>query len=229
MKIAIVDDEKKQREQLNEYVLRYLREIGQVAECALFSSSIDFVSDYTHYDIILLDIEMPDLNGMDAARKIRRTDTEAVIIFITRMAQYAICGYEVDALDFMVKPVSYFNLSVKFEKAFRSIPRKKICSVISDGTTYLLDERDIFYIEGSNQHVIYHTFRGNYKVYKTLKAVESTLGKEFSRCNNSFIVNMRYLTCINGTDAVVCGERLPISRGRKKLFMEDVNRYLGGL
>ena len=230
MRLAIVDDDAQQRSLLEEYVKKYFEEQGKVCDVVCFSSGVDFASDYAApFDIILLDIDMPHMNGIEAAKKIRQVDEHAVIIFITRMAQYAIQGYEVDALDFMVKPVSYFNLSVKLARAVRKVPRRSSIAVSADGKTVFLGEDDIFYIDGHNQYVIYHTVSGNYKVHSTLKEAEKQLSAAFSRCNNSFIVNLRYLSHLENADAVVGSERLPVSRGRRKAFLEDVNRYLGGI
>ncbi len=230
MRIAIVDDDARQRALLQEYIDRYFNEQNMRYECVGFVSGMDFVSDYTvPFDIILLDIDMPHLNGIETAKKIRQVDARAVILFITRMAQYAIQGYEVEALDYMIKPVSYFNFSVKLSRAVRQIPRRRNISLNTDGKLVFVNEEDVLYVEGYNQYVIYHTVSGSYKVHSTLKEAEKSLQDGFSRCNNSFIVNMRYLTSIEGTEAVVGKERLPISHGRKKSFLEDVNRYLGGL
>lgn len=230
MRLAIVDDDAQQRALLEEFVKKYFDERGQRFQCVCYASSVDFVSDYNvPFDIILLDIDMPHLNGIDAAKKIRRVDEHAVILFITHMAQYAIRGYEVQALDFMVKPVTYFNLSAKLTRALRQIPRRHTFTINTEGKLLFLSEDDVLYIEGNNQYVIYHTASGNYKVHSTLKEAERQLHGGFSRCNNSFIVNLRYLSRVEGGEAVVQDSHLPISRGRKKPFLEDINRYLGGL
>lgn len=87
MRIAVVDDDEEQRALLKEYIERYFSELGQDFTLVSFSSSIDFVSDYTSsFDIILLDIDMPHMNGIEAARKVRQVDEHAVILFITNMA-----------------------------------------------------------------------------------------------------------------------------------------------
>lgn len=229
MRIAIVDDDEKQLALLKEYIETYFSKAGQNFTLVSFASSIDFVSDYTaSFDIIILDIDMPHMNGIEAAKKIRQVDTRAVILFVTNMAQCAIQGYEVNALDFILKPVSYFNFSVKLMRAIKQIPKDQKISLSADGKRVFLDKSDIYYVEGHNQYVIYHTAAGNYKIHATLKETEQKLQPGFSRCSNSFIVNIRHLNSIDGTDAVVGSERLPISRSHKKSFWEDVNKYFGG-
>lgn len=228
MRIAVIDDDAKQRKELFSYVEKYFSERGMSYECQTFPWGIDFVSDYSvPYDIIFLDIEMPGMDGLTAAKKIREVDSHVVIIFITRMAQYAIKGYEVNAMDFMIKPVEYFNLSLKLARAVKSVLRRKTFSVVSEGRTIVLSEDDVYYVEGCNQYVVYHTEKENYKVHDTLKNTEQNLSSSFSRCNNSFIVNLNYVSKIDGNDVFVGREILPVSRARKKGFMEDLNKLLG--
>ena len=231
MRVAIVDDDEKQRKQLRDYVEKYASEKSLDAVCFEFNSGLNFASDYTEpYDIILLDIEMPLMDGLTAAEYVRRTDGEAVIIFITHMAQYAIKGYEVDALDFMVKPVTYFNLAAKLNRAVKVLPRRNILKLdIAGGGTQIIPLKDIYYVEGSNQYVIYHTLDREFKVHTSLKAAEEKLGRGFARCNNSFIVNLSHVSSITGNDVYVGKVPLPISRARKKDFVSGVNRYFGGL
>lgn len=229
MRIAIIDDEANQRETLKEYVSQYFSKKQKSYECFLFERALDFVDSYNaHYDIILLDIDMPGMDGMTAAKKIREKDEHVAIIFITNMAQYAIKGYEVNATDFMLKPVSYFNLSLKLDKAITLLSRQRTFSFISEGRTIVLSEDDVYYIEGNNQYVLIHTQKENYKVHQSLKGIEGQFGAAFCRCHNSFLVNLNYVYSIEGNDAIIGENRLPISRDRKKPFLESLNRYIGG-
>ena len=100
MRIAIVDDEKLERERLQQYVQQFSEESGVEMETVTFASGDTFLEAYQKvYDIIIFDIDMPGTNGIDTARKLRQTDTDVTIIFVTNIAQYAINGYEVDAVD----------------------------------------------------------------------------------------------------------------------------------
>ena len=118
--IAIVEDDKKSAKILQDYILRYSEEKQEPLAVECFENGLNFISDYkASCDIALMDIEMPHMNGLDTARKLREFDSQIPLIFITNMAQYAINGYEVQALDFMVKPIEYFNFSLKLDKAIR--------------------------------------------------------------------------------------------------------------
>lgn len=118
IKIAIVEDEQLYAKQLHEYLRKYEKENGEAIEVTIYSDGDQIVEKYqSQYDIILMDIEMKFMDGMSAAEEIRKIDTEVVIIFITNMTQYAIRGYAVDALDYVLKPVSYFALSQRLNRA----------------------------------------------------------------------------------------------------------------
>ena len=120
--IAIVEDEENCREQLRGFIGRYFKENGKEAEVTAFTNGIDFVSDYRPvYDIVLMDIEMPHLNGMAAAKKMRRMDPDVCLIFVTNLAQYALEGYSVSAADFIVKPVEYFTFAAKLQKGINRV------------------------------------------------------------------------------------------------------------
>ena len=117
IRIAVVEDEKESQEQLVSYISRYEKESEKKFEVTVFSDGMDIVENYDPvWDIIFMDIRMKHLDGMQAAEKIRKYDPAVVLIFITTMAQYAIRGYEVDALDFVLKPVAYAQFSMNFHE-----------------------------------------------------------------------------------------------------------------
>lgn len=116
--IAIVEDQDAAAEKLQEYIERYAGQCGQQFSTTRFSNGEDFLRDYRSiYAVVFLDIQMPRKNGMDAAVELRRHDKNVSIIFITNLVQYALRGYKVDAVSFLVKPVSYYDFSLKFKKA----------------------------------------------------------------------------------------------------------------
>mgnify|MGYP003379117498 CR=1 FL=1 len=126
MRIAIVEDEAEQREQLRSYILQYAGETSRSFDVVTFFNALELLEDYTpQYDIILLDIEMPGLNGMEAAERLRLVDGDVVLMFVTNMAQYAINGYAVGALDFVLKPVTYGQLALKLKKAMTIVASRE--------------------------------------------------------------------------------------------------------
>ena len=109
-KIAIVEDQEETRESLNRFVRQYAQEQGLQVEISLITDGAEIAEHYTPgFDIIFMDVEMPRLDGFGAAEAIRAVDADVVLVFVTNMAQYAIRGYEVDALDYVLKPVNYYQ------------------------------------------------------------------------------------------------------------------------
>lgn len=125
-RIAVVDDQPDMRQQLCSMIDQYSRENNCMLEVTAFSDGAQIITNYCKgFDIIFLDIEMPELGGMDAAERIRTVDPDVVLVFVTNMAQYAIRGYEVDALDFVLKPVNYYQFSTKLARALQRVQRRK--------------------------------------------------------------------------------------------------------
>ena len=148
--MAIVEDEREVREQLAEYLRRYERQFGRMFEVSLFEDGDEIVSDYRAvYDIILLDVQMRRMDGMAAAEAIRKVDKDVLLIFITNMAQFAIKGYAVDALDYVLKPVPYFAFSQQIQKAVNRLQkrRKTFLTVPLEGGLRRIDVAGIYYLE----------------------------------------------------------------------------------
>lgn len=233
LKIAIVEDDDITIRQLCDFVNQYGKEQNQEIEIITFRDGSEIITDYQPiYDIILLDIEMPKVNGMDAAEQIRQHDEDVVLVFITNMVQYAIRGYSVRALDFVVKPVNYYTFSLKLTRAISRVKKRKsgktILLALTDGIKRL-DTKQIYYVEIQNRMLHYHTEDGEYIVRGTMQNAEKEL-KDFGfvKCNYWYLVNLRYVSEIRKDVAVVAGNELEISRRNKKSFMEAVTSYVGG-
>ena len=146
IKIAVVEDNKKDQAILTEY----LKKFSARFEIETFDSAVLFLTDYKpKYDIVFMDIEMPYLDGMSAAAKLRQVDNCACLIFVTNLAQYAIKGYEVAAFDYIVKPLTYANFAMKMTRILTHIDTKTQKEVLvrtSDGIVRV-DVSDIMYVE----------------------------------------------------------------------------------
>ena len=149
-RIAIVEDDREYVKELRTYLNQYAAEEGQEFEISVFYDGAEILENYVpKYDLILLDIEMQKINGMDAAEKIRETDENVVLMFITNMAQYAIRGYSVGALDFVMKPITYYTFSMKIKRALKRVQKREISSILltlPDGVKKL-EARQIYYLE----------------------------------------------------------------------------------
>ena len=155
--IAIVEDEMNYVRTLEDYIQRYRQEKQEEIRVSIFADGEDITENYDgQFDIILMDIQMRFMDGMTAAEKIRDLDREVVILFITNMIQYAVKGYEVDAMDYVLKPVEYFAFSQKLDKAIGRISRntqKYIAIPTTDGMKKVAVS-DIYYIESLGHNAV---------------------------------------------------------------------------
>ena len=164
-----------------------------------FGDGGEILTDYQQmYDIILLDIEMPRVNGMEAAEQIRRQDADVVLMFITNMASYAIRGYEVGALDFVMKPINYYTFSMKLTRALKRVKQKEqqqILISVSDGVKKF-GVNQIYYVEVQSRMLHYHTDEGEYVVRGTMQSVEQMLAPyPFVKCNHWYIDTIIFMVC----------------------------------
>lgn len=230
IRIAIVEDDGNSAELLLHYIDRYQEEKKEKITTEMFRDGLEFISDYkASYDLILMDIEMPHLNGLDTARKLRRMDGQVCLIFITNMAQYAIHGYEVQALDFMIKPVGYFNFSLKLDKVIRicSHQDQKYIFIPTEGGKLKLDTEEIVYIESDKHYLYLYTERGEFKIRSTMSEfIEKLPKKRFCNCNKSFCVNMDYISRYRGDSVIVNDVELRVSRTYKKAFVDKMTTYI---
>lgn len=228
LRIAIVEDDRADACRLEELARQYAREYGAELEVCCFSTGMEIAEGYKPvWDIIFLDIEMPLLDGMSTAEHIRAQDPEVILIFVTNMAQYAIRGYEVDALAYLLKPVSYGAFHMKMRKAQRMIDSRSAQSVLlmTEGRAVKLDAADVFYVEVQDHQLIYHTRNGEYRLFGSLRSVEKQFSQGFARCNQCYLVNLRHVDGVQEDCVQVGGDTLKISRARKKEFMQNLSDY----
>ena len=232
IRIAIVEDEAAVREQLEGYVQRYTRQYGTEFDVHLFTDGMEILDDYRPvYDLILLDVEMKHLDGMETAQRIRELDNEVTIIFITNMAQYAIKGYAVGALDYVLKPVPYFAFSQQLQKAVGQLARQKrhYLAVPVDGGLRRIDEASIYYIESEGHRIHFYTEEGDFSAPGALKTFEEKLAdRPFARCNSGYLVNLAQVSGVQQNTVQVGPHELQVSRPKRKAFLEALADYIGG-
>ena len=183
------------------------------------------------YDIIFLDVEMLHLDGMETARRIRELDSDVLLIFITNMAQYAIKGYAVGALDYVLKPVPYFAFSQQLQKAVNQLAKRTrhYLAVPVDGGMRRLDAATIYYIESEGHRVHFYTEDGDFSAPGALKALEEKLaGRLFARCNSGYLVNLAQVSGVQQNTVQVGPHELQISRPKRRAFLAALADYIGG-
>ena len=232
IRIAIVEDEAQVQAQLLEYVERYKRQYGTAMEVHTFADGMELLDNYRPvYDLILLDVEMKHLDGMETAQRVRAMDMDVMIIFITNMAQYAIKGYAVGALDYVLKPVPYFAFSQQLQKAEKALQRRTrhYLTVAVDGGLRRLDTAQIYYIESEGHRVHYYTEEGDFSAPGALKALEEKLADQpFARCNSGYLVNLAQVQAVQQNTVQVGPHELQISRPKRKSFLAALTDHIGG-
>ena len=231
---AIIEDDPEYASYLEECLSRYGREHGCAFQIRSYRRAEAFLESVQGlYDLVFMDVELGDgwMNGIEAARALRAKGSMAMLFFITNMPQYAPSGYDVDAIDYCIKPINYRSLSVKLDKALRILASRSGVPVkirVKDGLR-VVSSADIHYIEVMGHDLMFHTENEVITSYGGLKEREEDLrDQDFARCSASVLVNLRYVNGLFGDEVSVGSERIRIGRTRKKEFMTRLNKYLGG-
>ena len=223
-KIAVCDDEQDQIEYLSSVVAEWGRQNSYTCDISTFNSAEAFLFAYEDnkaYDILLLDVEMKNMTGIELAKRIRRDDNRAEIIFITSHFKFIGEGYEVDALHYLVKPVSAAKLSQVLAKAAGRLSIEPPSVVITcDGETVKLLEADILYVESFLHYILIHTKDKEYRIKENISAFGGALSSDFYRIHRSYIVSLKHITRISRTSVNLGNIELPLSRGK----YDDINR-----
>lgn len=231
IKAAIVEDDRLAAGRLQELLGRYAADTGENIETELFANAVTFLNGYRpRFDVVFMDIQMPHMDGMEAAAKFREVDSVTILVFVTNMAHLAARGYEVEAFDFVVKPLAYDTFRMKMDRLRRALDKReaKAVTISSDAGKVVLDMADIIYVEVMDHRLIYHTEKGDYSTYGSIsKAAKELENGHFSFCNSCYLVNLKYVKRVQKYSVFLKNSELAISRPRKKQFMEDLNNYLG--
>lgn len=231
VRIAIVEDSAEYAGKLRSYLERFGEERKEKIDIAAFSDGEDIVTNYKgNYDIILMDIKMTFMDGMKAAEKIREMDKAVVIIFITNMPQYAMQGYAVEALDYVLKPISYFALSQRLDRALERMEqrkKKKYLTISVKGGMRRINLDKVRYFEVFDHRLFIHMTDEDIETKGSIREVESAVGaNQFFRCNKCYLINLEYVDSVQNNDIQIGGDVVRVSRAKKKEFMDMLNNYM---
>lgn len=232
IRVAIVDDDTAIQDMLIQYIKEYEKKIDEKFNIVTFADACEIVDGYRQvYDIIFMDIQMASMDGLTGAEKIRGMDQDVIIIFVTNMAGFAIKGYKVDALSYVVKPILYIDFAQQLSKAVKRIVYNRTAFILMTVNSEILrvDISKVAYMESKEHRVIIHMEKEELIVYSSLKKLEKQVeGYHFARCNSGYLVSLSHVESVNRNSVVVDGGQLAISRSKKKTFMSALAEYIGG-
>ena len=235
IKVIICDDEQEIRQALQGYLLQYEKTAGLQFEIVACKTGKELLESFDRAgcDLILLDIEMPEGNGMEAARAIRQKSAEPVIIFITNMVQYALEGYEVQAYRFLEKPVEYDRFVKVIDGAVSQILKndKYVLTVKNADGIARIKAADILYAETFRGHVLIHCVYGDVECFQTMASLEALLEKEgFFRCHSAYLINLSKVEKLKTKDLSLKGDVvIPVSKHRRRQLVETLTDFWGGM
>lgn len=229
--IIICDDEDYMRDQLRGYLLQAEPILGEKFNVIACASGKEMLAQAADADMILLDIQMEDLSGMDAAHILREKNRDVCIIFITSMVEYALEGYSVHAFGFLKKPVNFGTFLQQLEDALRTVSvRNGIVLTFQNGPQIdRISSEDICYIEVIGHSVVVCGTKQTAKYPASLGPLDEKLTSHgFSRCHKSYLVNFKHVKRILPAAVLMAnGHEVPISKHRRKDFLIEFAKYEG--
>lgn len=230
--IAIVEDEDLAAQALIDHIKQYEAQTGQSFQIFRFANGADFLQNYRAvYAVVFLDVQMPKMNGLETALQLRRCDKNVSIIFITNLVQYALKGYEVDAVSYLIKPVSYYDFSMKFKKALDIylLNEDRSFTVNTPGGLCRISTDKLMYVEIMNHRLFYHLIDDVIEMTGVLSGVEQQLSRfGFLRCNKCYLVNPKFIVKVKGSTVQVGDNLLQISRPRRAAFLAELANWYAG-
>ena len=228
--IAVVEDDSEQITLLSEY-LHVLERDSRQFKIQCFSSAEDFLEVFRPgmFHILFQDIQLKKMDGLSCARMVRDQDRDVMIIFITSMAQFAVNGYEVEAKDYIVKPVLYDSFFRKMERILPQVknPEKRMLSISSGSVPYIISVDNLRYVEVYDHKLIYHLTENHIETYGRIGDVEETLKPfQFIRINRNAVINPRFIDLVDNNNVQIGEDVLTVSSSRKKDFLRELNLYL---
>ena len=217
----------------NEFVKKYGMKNNVNFNVEEFYNGIDFLETYKgNYDFIIMDIEMPQLNGIEICEELRKNDPFVPVIIISHSSQYAVKGYSVNAYGYVLKPIEEFDFHFLIDKVLAYIKEKEKNYIVLSTKTMMkkIDINDIYYLEVSSHVLRFKTRNDDIQIRAKIKDYEEKLLKYgFVRCDNSYLVNLKYCSNVNISESTIniYGEIITISRPKKKTFLEALTKYIG--
>ncbi len=231
LKIAVCDDDDGQREFLAGIAASWAGRMRHLAEIRKYAAASAFLFDYDEekdFDILLLDVEMPGMNGVELAKQIRRENRVLQIVFVTGYYEYFSDGFDVSALHYLLKPVDSGKLCPVLDRAADNLVLRQRCVLVADREgSVKVPLSDIIYIEAENVHIAVHTLRKVCRMRMSLSRFTEQLDETFFKVHRSFVVNLNHIKKITRSEiTMINGDSVPVSRGLYAEVYGALARYL---
>lgn len=222
IKAAICDDEKFFVDELYAQIKDFFLEKRMEFQITEYTSGKALTEHANNYDLIFLDVKMPDGDGFETAEKIRKNGFSGHLIFVTIMKNDVYKAFEYEAFDYLVKPLSKASFEHTMERFLRTLENSgRQLMIAHKNEQFIINLSDILYCEVINRKINLHLAGGNIvEYYGKIFELEQRLGGEFFRSHRSYLVNLKYISGYNSNEITLeSGEKLPLSRGRKAALM----------
>ena len=228
--VAVVEDDDEFAATLGDYIRRYVGETHRAIDVDRYRDGGAFLDGFRgQYQIVFMDIVMPHMNGLDAARRLRGRDPDVCLMFITSMAQYAIRGYEVDAIDYVLKPLAYELFRLKMDKAVARVHDDDRVTVAVSGGARTIPRSHVVYLESDKHYVRWHTTEGEFRTRDTIaNLAPGFLGHGFARIRSAALVNMAHVTKATVAEVWLGETCLPVARAYRTDFRRQLTMFLSG-
>lgn len=229
IQIAVCDDESALCSLLKEKLTALLNSQEEPFSITCCTSSSELLNTSTPYDLIFLDICMPGFDGMETARLLRKRLPDSVLIFITILTDYMQKAFEVEAFDYLCKPMDDGRLACTLERALKRLSRRKEPHLLIRTSNHCcsIGLSAIFYCEVINRKLYLHTQEGILEYYGKMEELVTQLDSRFFRCHRSYLINLDYFKSYSkGQICLQDGSCIPISRLRHREFMDVMMEYV---
>ncbi len=229
VRIAICDDEIAICNDMKQTLSIILKQMHEDFQIVCYTNPKVLLHTNDKFDLIYLDIQMPDLDGITLAKKIREQNADCILIFITVLKEYMLDAFEVEAIDYICKPIEKKRLERSCKRAIKRIKKENEQKIFVQTVNWCksIPMHRIYYCEVINRKIYLHTKDGIIDYYGTLEDIEKQLDCRFFRCHRSYIVNIDYLqSYMNGEIVLENAEKVPVSRLRHKAFMQKMLAYM---
>lgn len=228
MRIAICDDEMSSSGQTKQTLEEAYKSLDMIVDVYRDGKKLLEACGKIPYDLVILDIEMPGMDGISVAKALRETEEKMAIVFLTSHIEYALKGYEVRALRYLTKPATPEKLSEIVGLMLEQKKEKKQLLLKREDELVMVAVGEILYLEARNQDIRVVTMDSEYMRRYNLKDYERELsGYDFFRCHRSYLINLAKVKRVAGREVFMeNGENIPLSRIREKALKEALYEYV---